>query len=192
MNIKNIIFGLAIIILTSFVVIYGMQSFYPRPVYEDFCSQKRSLELANTQPTCEAKEGKWINYNYEIPRSVVAEEKNPTGYCDLDYYCRQDYEAESKKYSKNLFVMTVPIGIILLVIGAALFNLEAVGAGIMGGGIVTLIYGAGNYWPEATDVFRFIISLVGLIVVIFLTYWLNNRITEKKKSKFSLKFWKKK
>ncbi|MBS3073093.1 hypothetical protein J4477_04625 [Candidatus Pacearchaeota archaeon] len=179
--IKNTIFAIAIIILTSFVVIYGIQTFYDRPEYTDYCPEIRSAEYVNTSVRCEQLNGKWTTF--DGPKPV----DGTNGYCDLDYYCRQDYEKENKKYSKNLFIITLPIGIILLLIGGALFSLEAVGAGIMGGGVVTLIYGAGNYWPDASDVFRFLISLVGLIIVIILAYWLNKQLKAKRRF-----FWKRK
>ncbi|OIO42129.1 hypothetical protein COU56_02180 [Candidatus Pacearchaeota archaeon CG10_big_fil_rev_8_21_14_0_10_31_9] len=177
--IKNIIFAIAIIVLTSFVVIYGIQAFYDRPEYNNYCPEIRSAEYVNSSARCEQLNGRWNTF--DGPKPV----DGPNGYCDLDYYCRQDYEAVNKIYSRNLFIITVPIGIILLLVGGALFSLEAVGAGIMGGGVVTLIYGAGNYWPDATDIFRFIISLVGLVIVIFLAYWLNKELKRKR-------FWKRK
>ena len=83
-----------------------------------------------------------------------------------------------------LVIITVPVGVILIVVGAALFALEAVGAGIMLAGIVTLIYGAANYWPNANNMIRFIISLAGLVLVIILAYWINKKYKEKNKGFF--------
>jgi len=57
----------------------------------------------------------------------------------------------------------------------------------MGGGIITIIYGSIRYWEFAGDLFRFILSLIGLIFVIILAYWLNNRQKKGKSWKFTLK-----
>lgn len=178
MKIKNFIIGLAIMILTAFVAIYGIHTFYKEsPQYENYCGNITypGYEI-NTSAQCQAIGGKWNanQYNqYAAPPEPV--KTVPNGYCDLYYYCQQNLNNDSKVYSKNLFIITVPVGVILIAIGGALFALEAVGAGIMLGGIITLIYGAANYWPNAGNAFRFGISLVGLIIVIILAYWLNQK-----------------
>ena len=175
MQLKNLVIGLAIVILTTFVVVYGIQTFYERPDYEDFCEERDKIaDPATTQEICESKNGEW--QTYEGLRQVDGIE----GYCDLYGQCRGEYDDAREKYSKTLFIITIILGIILIAVGGILFELEAVGAGIMGGGIITLIYGAGSYWQYAGDAFRFILSIVGLILVIFLAYWLNNRDKKKK------------
>ena len=170
MKIKNLVIGLGITILMFLVVFTGLQTFYPAPNYEDYCNSSQIMSSYPTPASCEAVGGKW---NPE----VIPYKDGPTslGWCNTEFTCRPLFEAEDKTYSKNLFIITIIIGIILLALGGALFNLEAVGAGIMGGGIITLIYGSGRYWQYAGDAFRFIISLIGLILVIGLAYWLNKR-----------------
>ena len=185
MHLKNIVIGLAIVILTTFVVVYGIQTFYERPEYSDFCEEFKTPKLLDTQEACEAEGGQWNDYGARPIRAV--EENEATGYCDRDFTCRALYDDARESYSKTLFIITIIVGIILIALGGALFELEAVGAGIMGGGIITLIYGAGSYWQYAGDAFRFILSIIGLILVIFLAYWLNNRQKKGKSWKFTLK-----
>jgi hypothetical protein len=50
-----------------------------------------------------------------------------------------------------------------------------VGVGLMGGGIGTLIFGVGEYWSYADNWLKFIISLIGLIAIIGITYWFNSK-----------------
>ena len=38
MKIKDIILGIAILILTIFVAFYGISTIFPKPVYEDYCT----------------------------------------------------------------------------------------------------------------------------------------------------------
>tara|TARA_Y100000034_G_scaffold79823_1_gene95817 strand:+ start:25070 stop:25600 length:531 start_codon:yes stop_codon:yes gene_type:complete len=169
MGIKDIIIGIAIIILTISVVVYGINTIYPRPEYADFCEEFKTQEIIETQERCEEIGGKW-NF-YEGPRPVLEKEN----YCDRDYTCRKDYDSAREKYSKNVLVISIPLGILIIVLGAYFFRLDSVGAGLMGGGVGTLIYGAGGYWRYAGDLFRFAISLVGLVALIWFAYWFNKK-----------------
>ena len=174
-SLKNIVIGIAIMILTAFVAIYGIQTFYKSaPQYEEFCGNVTYpvYEINNSQQ-CELMNGKWNPMQTVAGKSPAP--ATPSGYCDLTYYCQQQYNEAQKTFSKNLFLISIPVGVILLVIGGALFSLEAVGVGIMLGGVITLIYGASSYWPNANNMFRFGISLLGLIIVIILAYWLNQK-----------------
>lgn len=183
MNLKNILLGIAIIILTSFVAIYGILTFYGEsPQWDKYCINIRPTNYEiNTSSECTALGGTW---NPQYNDKYTAPIKTAPGYCDLYYECNQKLSDAQKIYSRNLFIITVPIGIILLVLGGYLFALEAVGGGIMGGGIITLIYGAGSYWPNAGNAFRFVISLIGLALVIIFAYWLNKKLEEEKKGFF--------
>ncbi len=142
MTIKNIVLGIAIIILTISVVVYGINTVYSEPEYSDFCNEflGKNAEIIGDQKDCEGIGGKWNDYENEV-RCVTA--PCPQGYCDRDYNCRLEYEAESETYSKTLFSITLPLGIIIIALGALIFGLEAVGAGLMGGGVGCYALG---YW----------------------------------------------
>jgi len=182
MELKNWILGIAVMILTIFVVVYGLGVIYPKIVYEDHCALIKTAEVIETQERCEQVGGQWNPYFDDIQCT-----KAPCvqGYCDRDYVCRKDYENALEVRSKKIFYISVPLGILIIFIGGFLFYLDAVGAGLMGGGVGTIIYGAGGYWRYGDDLFRFIISLLGLAAVIYLTYWFNKR------DKRRFLFWKK-
>lgn len=176
MNLKNIAIGIAVIILTSFVTIYGIALLYSQPEYNSFCQEVKTAEIIETEQRCLDIGGQWNSYEYS-PKP-----EGMTGYCDRDFTCRQDYEDAMKKHFKQVFYVALPIGVIVIIIGAIFFGLESVGAGLMGGGIVTLIYGAGGYWQYAENLMKFLLSLAGLIVIIYFAYWFNKR-SEKKTNK---------
>ena len=182
MGIKNVVIGIAIIILTISVAVYGINTFYSGPEYSDFCEEFKTAKLTNNSETCEAIGGKW-NPEFYPPRVI---EGGAQGYCDRDYFCRQDFEDASERHSKIVFMIALPLGIIILVVGAIVFGLEAVGAGLMGGGVGIILYGVGGFWRFADDWLKFVLSLLGLIVLIWFTYWYNNRV--KKKRSFFKKF----
>lgn len=179
MELKNWILGIGVVVLTIFVAVYGLSVIYPNVVYEDYCPVIKTAEIIGSQERCEQVGGQWSPYLEKTPEGVA-------GYCDRDYACRQDYEKSLEVRSKKIFYISVPLGILIIFIGGILFSLDAVGAGLMGGGIGTIIYGAGGYWRYGDDLFRFIISLLGLAAVIYLAYWFNNR---NKKHRFL--FWRK-
>jgi len=185
MHIKNLVIGAAITFLTFLVILTGLQTFYPSPEWSDFCdeSEIRAPRIAEgttacTQDAQQCPDGTFVG-------------RDPSNNCEFfpceekDKFkeCQDSYNARDEIYSKNLFIITLIIGIGLLLLGGRLFDLEAVGAGIMGGGIFTLIYGSGRYWQFSGDIFRFAMSIIGLIAVIYLAYWLNNRVNKKPKKK---------
>ncbi|MCW8965218.1 MAG: hypothetical protein OQK82_00815 [Candidatus Pacearchaeota archaeon] len=174
-NIKNIILGISIFILTLFVTIYGINTFYPRPQYNDFCDNDIS-KIIQTEQECIDQGGKW-NYYQDATKD------DPTGYCNQNYYCSEDYNDAREKWTQNVFFIALPIGIIILALGAFALSLEPVVMGLMSGGTGTLLYGTWGFFWQTNDKMRFIISCIGLAVVIFLAYYFNKRFEKKSKKK---------
>jgi len=172
MDLKNIALGIAIVILTISVAVYGIGLLYDKPEYTDFCAEFKTAEIIDTQERCEEIGGKWNEDG--IPRKVV-DEGEVRGFCDRDYTCRNELEEAQEKHSKNVFIIALPLGIITIALGAFVFGLESVGAGLMGGGIGIILYGVGAFWRFADDWLKFVLSLVGLIALIALTYWFNSK-----------------
>lgn len=169
---RNLVLGIAIFILTVFVGVYGINTFYGKaPTYNDYCP----IVTPQTQAECIKMNGTWTDYNQQIPAEKIPASTSPTGYCDVYTYCQKQLELAEKPYYKGIFIIAIPLGIIIIAIGLLIFNLEAVGLGLMAGGIGLIVYGAGSYWRFADDVVKFIISLIGLIVVIVLAYYANNK-----------------
>ena len=174
MSLKNVVMGIAIIILTISVAVYGINTFYNSPEYSDFCDEFKTAEIINNSEGCEAIGGQW-NPNIG-PRPIEGAE----GYCDRDFTCREEYEDAREKYSRTLFFITLPLGIAIIAVGALVFGLEAVGAGLMGGGVGIILWGVGGFWRFADDWLKFLLSLVGLVVLIWLAYYFNKKFEKKK------------
>lgn len=178
MHLKNVVIGIAIVILTIFVTFYAINTIFPKPAYNDFCNSTNinSAVYAN-QTSCEAANGTW---NPSVGPQTAPK---TAGYCDFYYKCGQQYDSVLRARSGKVFLLALPIGIAVIVLGALVFGLEAVGAGLMGGGVGTLIYGAGAYWPYTENWMRFILSLIGLVIIIWLAYYLNNKFNKKNRRK---------
>lgn len=189
---KHIFLAVAIAIVFVFFVGFGVSTFYETPQYEDFCGERDKFIDRTTKQGCDEEGGRW-NPN-EIARPIAKidsnqllctkvsekddavslncqtqEEIENQGYCDRDFYCRAEFNDVREVYNRNVFIIATGIGIIALIVGFAL-NLASVSSGIMGGGILTIIYGTIRYWSDLPDYGRFIILGITLVILIWLGY----------------------
>ncbi len=176
MHIKNIIIALGIIILTVAAGIYGVHTLYEAPDYNSYCGELERNWYVNNSAQCESVGGKWSDY--VGPKAAGS----PDGYCDTAYTCRMQYDADREVYSKNVFLIALPLGIIIIAVGALVFGLEAVGAGLMAGGVGIILWGVGGFWNFAEDWMKFVLSLIGLVALIWLAYYFNKKFGKRKRT----------
>lgn len=168
MEIKETLLGIVIAILLTMTVSYGINTFYEKPAYEDFCPR---IYEKNNETSCENAGGIWIN-NTKNNSSGAPKRLNK---CNLPEGCSEKYEKAREEYSRNVFLIALPLGIAIIILGAAVFGLEFIGAGLMGGGILTILYGITNYWRYSEDILKFVVSFTGLTIIILFSYWLAKR-----------------
>ena len=161
MKVKKVILAIAIAIIFSLFVGFGISVFYDSPEYDDYCGRE-AKRFVNNSAECEAAGGRWNAYNAPKP---MAEE----GYCDQNYYCYEEYDKATEGYDKTVFIITSVIGIITIIVSVML-NLPSVSAGLMAGGVITIIYGILRYWRHSTDFLRFVILGIVLAILIWLGY----------------------
>src|SRR5690606_6773360 len=89
--------------------------------------------------------------------------------------CYDLLEDAQEKYYKKVFLTALPIGIIIILVGALVLGLESVSAGLMLGGVGMVIYGTGAYWRFTDDWLKFLLSFAGLIILILAAYWFNKK-----------------
>jgi uncharacterized protein YqhQ len=132
-----------------------------------------NLELQKETNDCYNQRG--------IPRYEYDEngcEKSLT--CD---FCSLDYEEANKNYSKNLFLISLIIGIIVISVSVIFIKVSAVSGGLMLGSLFFIIFGTAGYWEFMEDVLRFVILGLALFILIWLAYYLaknENKIFSKK------------
>ncbi len=173
LNIKNIIFGLAIFILTMFVGIYGLSTLYGEsPEYGDYCPEN----LIN-QSVCEDEGGVWVNNTQLVDtRGEIKAVPIGGGYCQYDNTpCQKDFENAEEKYFRKIFLTALPLGVLIILAGALILGLESVSAGLMLGGVGMIVYGTGTYWRFTDDWMKFLLSLAGLVILIAAAYWFNKK-----------------
>ncbi len=99
----------------------------------------------------------------------TVDELQERGSCNTDFYCSKEFRDVRENYNRNVFIIATGIGIIILIVGFAL-KLASVSSGLMGGGILTIIYGTIRYWTDLPDYGRFIILGITLGILIWMSY----------------------
>ena len=192
MNVKNLVLGVGIFIVFMLMLGYGIEAFYPSPKYDQFCKginygtypSKVPVEqnctfsktLQEQTDECYADEGQPV-YEYDDLGCTVAIKE-----CDL---CNKQFNDAQKSFSKVLFVISLIAGIATLLVGYTILSIEPVGSALMASGVGAIIYGSIRNWQNLSDVWRFLLLLVALVLLI----WITIRINSQKKK--GLKFWKK-
>ncbi len=173
-NVRNIIFAIAIFILTLFVGIYGISTLYGEsPQYDDYCP----INIFD-ETSCENEGGSWVNNTQAVSDSRGEIKQIPVsgGFCQYDYtVCQDELESAQEKYYRKVFFTALPLGIVIILVGALVLGLESVSAGLMLGGVGMILYGTGAYWRFTDDWLKFLLSLAGLIILIWAAYWFNKK-----------------
>ncbi len=143
---KKFALGFGIAVLFPMMIHYGVRSFSPQPRWENY--QVRHAYLAYDDKADPAEREK-----VEAEQRAMEEKRR----------------ADEKRFQKHLFCATTPLGILAIIAGT-LIGIQAVGSGLMFGGILCLIDGYINYWSELPDFMRFLSLLAGFCILIFIGF----------------------
>lgn len=163
-KIKEILLGIVIAVIFLMFSVFGTKLIYDTPKYEDYCNYSKI-----THASIDAKP---LN-DSEI---TIQEEAYRV--------CSEKYEVANKIYSKNLFIISLIFGLLVIIICAIFVDINSISGGLMLGGIMFILYGTGGYWRYMDDLMRFILLGISLAVLIYVAYWINkNREKGNKKRK---------
>lgn len=165
-KVKQIILAISIAIIFAFFVGYGIETFYESPKWEDFCD--RTIVDINMPDKCVEIGGVWQSYETPEPPSKGGAIEG--GWCDAYYTCEKEFDSVMEPYERNVFIITLIVGLLAVIIGGLFLSVEAVGSGIMSGGVLTLIYGTIIYWGDMSKYLRFIVLTIVLIILIVIGY----------------------
>lgn len=155
---------LGIAIVTNLFISYAIQVLYPMPEFNNFCPEQQVNRAEETKETCLEVGGQWT----ENVRKGSVTIPEPAGYCDTTYTCSKQFAEKNSVYNRNVFVVFVVVGILLLIGSVFLKGAEAVSLGLSFGGVLALIIGSVRYWSDMNDILRVVIlgfALAGLIYV---------------------------
>jgi len=161
---KPTLLAIAIAIIFAFFVGAGIAAFYPSPEYQDFCSNERYPVLKQSDD-CTFVERPMCGKGYADP--IYTSEGCVESYvCET---CNIDYGDARDKHNQTLFIVTVIAGLIAIIVGVAL-PVAPVAQGLMGGGMLIILYGLLRNWHNFGAVVRFIILGLVLAALIWLGY----------------------
>jgi len=142
---KKFALGFGIAIILPMLVHYGVSTFSPAPKWEDL----------------------YGSYSYQRYDKATPEER---AQIDKERKERDRLWREKQKiFQRNVFFVAVPVGITCIIVGA-IMPIQAIGTGLMFGGIFSLTEGYMFYWSELQDWMRFLSLLVAFMVLIFVGY----------------------
>ena len=142
---KKIALGFGIAIIFPVMIHYGVSTFVPSPKWQDYYNPNEYRMMNNAKPEEKAK----------IEEQRIQREK--------------DRRQAEKRFQRVLFAVSVPLGIIAIIVGS-IMAVQAVGTGLMFGGIFALMDGYCNYWSELPDSLRFLSMLAAFIVLVYIGY----------------------
>jgi hypothetical protein len=164
-----LIIGIAIVV--NLFITYLVDVIYNAPEFTTFCPERQVNRAIESEAACLEVGGQWNeNVNMksgEFPQEAVVVPLS-SSYCDVNYTCSKQFEDAMKVYNRNVFVVFVTLGILLLIGSVYLAGSEAVSLGLSFGGVLALVIGSVRYWSDMDDILRVVIlglALVGLIYV---------------------------
>tara|TARA_Y100000310_G_scaffold344409_1_gene457018 strand:- start:970 stop:1491 length:522 start_codon:yes stop_codon:yes gene_type:complete len=164
-KIKETILGISIAIVFVFFIVFGMRAFFGEPEYQDFCDENIVRKPIKTEQECLDTGGRW---NPNVPRPVKLEDESE-GYCEADFTCKQEYDTVKESHNKKVFIVSGIVGLLVIIL-AALLHLTSVSSGLLGGGVLTILYGTLRYWSNLADYAKFIILGLTLAALIWIGY----------------------
>lgn len=143
---KKFALGFGIAVIFPIMVHYGVSTFVHEPKWQDYYSGTK---------------------HYQSYQDASPEERAKI---DAEYIEMENKGREAERsFQKYLFIVAVPLGIAAIIMGS-IIAIQAVGTGLMFGGIFSLIDGYCNYWSELADSMRFLSMLVAFVVLLFIGY----------------------
>jgi uncharacterized membrane protein len=187
MKVKNWLLGISIAIIFFMFCVYGTKLIYDSPERDDFCNVSYYYPEKISGEGCDISSEIQIAVNecYDndgIPRYEYNDDgciKSIT--CD---FCNNEFDKANSVYTKNLFLISLIIGVIAIIISVLIIQISSVSGGLMLGSLFFMIYGTAGYWRYMEDLFRFIILGAVLAVLVWLAYWLakkNKKFVRKKR-----------
>ena len=162
-----VIVGIAFVL--NVVFFQALTTFYPEPQYEDFCGDYRESKQIQTEEQCLAGGGQWTEHTDIVePVSAGSGQIQPTGWCDADFTCRQEFDDAREDFNEVGFIVIILLGIAALIIGSHIKKSAIVAVGVSIGGVFAIIISAARFWSDTSDVIRLVLLLIALGVLVWI------------------------
>ncbi|MEK6967065.1 MAG: hypothetical protein AABX51_00365 [Nanoarchaeota archaeon] len=175
LKLRKFVLGFAIGIVFVLFVFYGIRTFYEEPDWNKMCAgrdpyavplgkvpdqidqSKCDAIMQNENLPCEPQ------YRMNIYNSTLG---CYTVSCNI---CQMDFDKAKEKYDSDVFIISIVAGGIALFVGVIL-GVEAVGSGLMFGGVITIFVGVIRNWGHLGNIVKFLILGIVLAALIFIGY----------------------
>jgi hypothetical protein len=152
-----VMLGIAIVLFIFFVALSVV--IFPAPKYEDFCKP--------ISPPTPALGGPATKGTSATVKATPAPQVQTDS---VDYYtqCQKPYNDAQLKYSQNVFILLVGLGVLSIIVGVLPLGSSIVSAGLSYGGVLALVIGTGQYWSSAGNLLRLAIAFAALAALLFI------------------------
>jgi len=140
---KKIALGFGIAVIFPLMIHYAVASFSPEPKKSDY--EIKNYYQRHQRATFEDQRRLETAKNYLDEKRCAAE----------------------LIFKKHLFFTAITAGILAIIVGAFI-QVEAIGMGLIFGGIFCICNGFMNYWPQLNDIWRFVslaLAFIALLIV---------------------------
>jgi hypothetical protein len=167
MKVKQTIISVAIAIIFALFIGYGIEVFDDSPEYQDYCPDVYAIQ---NETGCVAKGGVWTDgSDFRAPKlESVNGEVYPMS-CQNNPTCYNKHEQARTKHDKVVFIASIIFGLLAIISGIILKQ-DSVNSGLIGGGVLLILYGTIRYWDHADEILKFILLGIVLAVLIWLGY----------------------
>lgn len=192
MKFKNIILGLGIFVVYALVLWQGIQAFYPAPEYNDYCDFRSQYYYSGAYPIAKpigVGENCTVNPSQQEYDLCVQQEGNLVAGSYDSYGCPLNFECDTCNkifneaqdgYSRNVFIISLIVGLLTFVVGFFVLKIEPVGSALLASGLWAIVYGTAFNWRNFGNSLRFGILLLVLLALI----WIAMRLNKEKKKGF--------
>lgn len=159
---------IAIIIVTNLFFNYAISLVYTEPSYDKFCPAEVYSKAYDDKGSCLASGGMWSEQVVPVDSNVKSAPKTQiTGYCNATYTCQKNYDTAQKTYNRNVFIVLVSLGILIIIAGAFV-HVSLLSIAFSWSGVLSLVIASMRYWGSAENLIRVLILGVALAVLIWL------------------------
>ncbi len=160
---------IGIVIVINMFFNYGLSLVYKHPLYENFCpNNEQVVNVPNNQKACVGAGGQWTNNNsYPKAAPVVMQLGEPSGYCNLQFTCGNNFQAAQKVYDRNVFITLVILGAICVAFGNFFLGNMLLSYALSFAGVLSFIIASMRYWSSADDLIKVVILAIALLILIW-------------------------
>ena len=144
---RRIILGFGFAVLLPLLVHYGIEVFAPGPDTQAYWRERSRLQNRVKEASGEEKT--------RLQRQLDALE--------------DQHDEQQKQSSRVHFYVGAPIGVLVTLLGSFI-RVQAIGGGLMLGGIFAFTGGCFWYWGDLSRIGRFLILLVAFVVLLWIGY----------------------